>query len=377
MINPFVTNGYAGADYFCDREKETEALISLLTNRNNVALISQRRYGKTDLIKHCFAQPQIAKHYHTFVIDIYATDSLTDFVNCLGAAVLDSLKPRGRKVWERFVSLLKSIRTGISYDANGTPSWTVELRELANPVVTLDEIFSYLESADLPCLLAIDEFQQITKYSDGNVEAMLRTRIQSCTNANFVFAGSQHTLMGAMFTSPSRPFYQSVSVVNLGLIPCASYELFCKRHFSAAGRSLADGVVVRLYERMGGVTYYMQKVMNVLYMRTHRGCVTMEMLDEAIAYSIEFASATYEDMVYQLPKQQKKLLYAIAREGKVENIFSGSFASRHRIRSVSSVNSAVKGLLERNILTAEKGVYSIYDKFLEFWLRGQGLGFRV
>ena len=55
--NPFVTNGYAGEEYFCDREKETEALVSLLTNGNNVALISQRRYGKTDLIRHCFAQP--------------------------------------------------------------------------------------------------------------------------------------------------------------------------------------------------------------------------------------------------------------------------------------------------------------------------------
>lgn len=371
MTNPFVTNGYAGADYFCDRERETEALVSLLTNGNNVALISQRRYGKTDLIKHCFAQPKIAKLYNTFVIDIYATDSLSDFVNCLGAAVLDALKPRGRKVWERFLSLIKSIRAGISYDANGTPSWTVGLGDLSNPSVTLDEIFAYLETAERPCLLAIDEFQQITKYSDGNVEAMLRTRIQSCKNANFVFAGSQRTLMGAIFTSPSRPFYQSVSIVNLGLIPCAAYEEFCKRHFSARGRTLAEGVVARLYERMGGVTYYMQKVMNVLYMRTHRGCVTTQALDEAIAYSIEFASATYEDLVYQLPKQQKKVLFAIAREGSVENILAGSFASRHRLRSVSSVNSAVKGLLERNILTTEKGVYSIYDKFLQFWLVAQ------
>ena len=54
--NPFVTTGYAGAEYFCDREKETEDIIRYLTNGNNIALISPRRYGKSDLLRHCFAK---------------------------------------------------------------------------------------------------------------------------------------------------------------------------------------------------------------------------------------------------------------------------------------------------------------------------------
>ena len=59
--NPFVTKGYAGSEYFCDRVKETNDMVSLLTNDNNLALISPRRLGKTDLIRHCFAQPAIRK----------------------------------------------------------------------------------------------------------------------------------------------------------------------------------------------------------------------------------------------------------------------------------------------------------------------------
>lgn len=46
MKNPFVTNGYAGAEYFCDRVQETSAIRSLLLNENNIALISPRRLGK-------------------------------------------------------------------------------------------------------------------------------------------------------------------------------------------------------------------------------------------------------------------------------------------------------------------------------------------
>ena len=46
MRNPFVTNGYAGAEYFCDRAQETDILRELLLNENNIALISPRRIGK-------------------------------------------------------------------------------------------------------------------------------------------------------------------------------------------------------------------------------------------------------------------------------------------------------------------------------------------
>lgn len=40
--NPFITKGYAGAEYFCDREQEAKDLVKYLTNGNNMALISPR-----------------------------------------------------------------------------------------------------------------------------------------------------------------------------------------------------------------------------------------------------------------------------------------------------------------------------------------------
>lgn len=69
MKNPFVTNGYAGPEYFCDRMEETLHITEMLTNENNMALISPRRIGKTELIHHCFAQPVIQKDYYTFIIE--------------------------------------------------------------------------------------------------------------------------------------------------------------------------------------------------------------------------------------------------------------------------------------------------------------------
>lgn len=367
--NPFVTTGYAGAAYFCDREQETIDLIRLLTNGNNVALISPRRYGKTNLIKHCFAQTEIADNYYTFLIDIYSTKSVADFVYRLGASILETLKPQGRKVWEKFVTILTSVRTGISFDMAGNPSWTMSVGDISAPQSTLEEIFSYLSQADKPCLVAIDEFQQITHYGNDTLEAALRTYVQNCTNAHFIFAGSQRHLMGQMFTSPARPFYQSVALYNLSLLPEDKYTDFCIRLFEQNGKQLASDVPHVLYQRFDGITYYMQRAMNELYSTTSvGGCCQTQDIDAALANIIASSAIIYEDLLYQLPEKQSVVLQAIAREGKAKNLTSGKFVRCHGLLSTSSVKSAVPALLEKGLITNEMGIYQLYDKFLEMWL---------
>ena len=173
--NPFILRGYISDAYFCDREKETIDLIREIKNGNNITLIAPRRIGKTGLVQHVYAQEEIKDKYYTFLVDIYATKTLTDFIQELGRSILQSLKPKGTKVVEHFLNCLHSLRSSISFDMNGVPSWGVDLGEITSPTTTLDEIFHYLESADKPCIVAIDEFQTIRSYREANVEAILRT----------------------------------------------------------------------------------------------------------------------------------------------------------------------------------------------------------
>lgn len=368
-LNPFVTTGYAGPAYFCDRQQETEDITRLLTNGNNVALISPRRYGKTNLICHCFAQPAIAEKYYTFIIDIYSTKSVADMVHRLGLSILETLKPQGRKAWEKFISVLRSVHGGISFDMMGNPSWTMSVGDIAVPTTTLDEIFSYLEQADKPCIVAIDEFQQITHYGDDRIEALLRTYIQRCTNSHFLFAGSQRHLMSQMFVSPARPFYQSVVLYNLPLLPEDKYVEFCLSHFEQRGKRVSADVPRALYERFDGITYYMQRVMNELFSLTPEGgtCEPAD-IDGALRNIILSSTLIYEDLMYQLPEKQSLVLRAIARDGKAQNLTSGKFIRKHGLLSASSVKSAVPALLDKGLITNEFGVYQLYDKFFELWL---------
>lgn len=374
--NPFVTNGYAGPAYFCDRVEETRILTELLTNGNNIALISPRRLGKTDLIHHCFHQPAIKEHYYTFTIDIYATDSLRDFVYMFGKTILDTLKPQGRKAWEAFLTALRSIRSEISFDIQGNPVWGIGIGAMTPPDITLDEIFEYLRTVDKHCMVAIDEFQQITRYKDHkNIEAALRTQIQRCPNANFIFSGSQRHLMGEIFVSPSRPFYQSVTIMNLHPIPLDKYWTFAEPLFATNGnRRINREVVEDVYQRFHGITANIQKIMNLLYMKTQPGNLcTSDQVDKAIDSYLQLSSDTYEALLKQMPEKQRTVLLAIAAEGRVRNISGGKFVHKYRLPSPSSVVSAVKGLLEKDFITHESNEYYIYDQFFHLWIQKNGL----
>ena len=371
--NPFVTKGYAGSEFFCDRERETNDILSLLTNENNLAIISPRRLGKTDLIRHCFAQPDIKDNYHTFLIDIYATNSLRDFVYEFGKAIMDDLKPKGRKVWGRFVSTLKSLKSEISFDINGNPVWGIGLGNMENPTVTLDEIFYYLEHADKPCIVAIDEFQQITNYNDGNnIEAALRTHIQHCCQTTFLFAGSKRHLMSEIFTSPSRPFYQSVITMGLAPISLEKYVEFARRQFREYGKDVETKVIETVYTQFHGVTSCLQRVMNVLFFRTAPNeCCTTDMVEEAVNYLLDLYSDNYETQMSQMSERQRTLFRAITAEGQVRGLTGSAFIRKYRLLSASSVMSAAKALLDKDLITQEQGAYSIYDQFFALWLRRQ------
>ena len=364
--NPFITYGYESAEYFCDRKAETRELITMLTNGNHTALISPRRMGKTGLIHHCFAQKEIQDRYYTFLIDIYATKNLQDMVYRMGQVIVNRLKSRGQSAIDSFLRFVTSLRTGISFDGQGNASWNVGVGDIKSPNFTLEEIFNYLKAADRKCIVAIDEFQVIADYPERNVEELMRTYVQECRNAVFVFSGSQKSMMSEMFSSPARPFYQSVSMMFLKPVALPAYESFAKGHFEHAGKQIADDVVKVIYERFDGTTWYLQKVLNQLF--ATKDSVVVGDIDKAVEQIINQNEEAYKDVLYQLTARQRDLLVAVSRERKAKHITGSAFIKRYHLTTASSVQKSAKILTEKQLLTHQQGIYEVYDKFMSEWL---------
>ena len=128
-------------------------------------------------------------------MDIFATRDLASFVRLLAKTVLGQLDTLSESALHKLTSFFRSCRPVISADElTGVPTVTLDF-VVDKSEQTLKEIFDYMAASGKNCYLAIDEFQQIAKYPEKNVEAMLRTCIQRCKNANFVFSGSQRHMM--------------------------------------------------------------------------------------------------------------------------------------------------------------------------------------
>jgi AAA+ ATPase superfamily predicted ATPase len=372
QVNPFVISGYEGARYFCDRKQEVLQLQQEIANGNNVALIATRRMGKSGLIHHYFNQPSIQEQYYTFFIDIYDTQSLRELLQKLSREILMRLKPYGARALQRFWDTMRSLQPSISFSPMGEPSFNVQVGDIQEGDATLEEIFRYLELADKPCIVAIDEFQQINTFPEKNIEAKLRTYVQQCHNAQFIFAGSQRHTMSAMFMNASRPFYQSVSVMHLGSIDMVSYDAFARNLFAEGGRGLSDGVTEAVYALSKGVTWYTQKLFNTMYAATPQGeTCDVQLVEEALEYILKTQSYSYEEILFRLPEKQKMVLIALAKNGPTKSITSAAFVKKCSLQSASTVQSAMRGLLEKDFVTFEQGIYSVYDLFMAYWLRSK------
>ena len=369
IINPFFIGRYAGEHFFCDREKDTETLVKHIVNGRNVALISPRRLGKSGLIHHTFNQDQIKKRYTTIYVDIYATKSLTEFVKALSEAIVKAVK-QDKSWYEKLFAFLKSLRVGFKIDPmSGEPSFQIGLGDIDCPENTLRELFEYMESSDKPCIMAIDEFQQIREYPETTTEAFIRTLAQQCVRSTFIFCGSKRHMMTDIFYSPSKPFFQSVISQSLHPIPMETYVRFAGKLFAERGKMLDDLVTETVYKMFDGCTWYIQMMMNEMFALTEKGMTcTMEYVDIAWENIIMAQEDRFLAMLCELAPKQKQLLYAIASDGNVEGITSADFVKRHNLVSASSVQAALKPLLKNDIVTCEDGRYRIYDYFFADYL---------
>lgn len=368
--NPFIVMGKIPVELFCDRETETSKLIHSLTNGNNVVLISPRRMGKTGLIHHCYDDPCISETYYTFFVDILHTSNLREFTFNLGRSIYKELVPKGKRYAKRFIQALKSLSGSISVDTlNGGPKFGVELGEITKPELTLEEIFTYLERANKPCIMAIDEFQQITHYPEKNIEALLRGHIQQMQNCRFVFAGSERSIMMQMFSSAARPFYQSADTLELNAIPFDTYRVFVHRLYEDHRKKVDDDAIRYVYDLFNGHTFYMQKVFNEAFANTSiHGTTSLAFVNEAIDIILHDKETTYMEILSALSEKQKPLLYAIAAEREASRLTSVAFVKKYSLLSASAVQSAVKQLLAQNLITEVHKQYSVTDKFFALWI---------
>jgi len=369
LKNPFVSQGYMGPEYFCDRQEETDQMLKHFENGRNITLVAPRRMGKTGLIKHLFYHiEQHNKNAVCLYIDIFATKNLRDFTEMFGSAVFNGFAKREKSFLQKATSLVGSLRPVFTADPyTGMPKMSITV-EPSRAQLTIQQIFEWLAKSRREIHIAIDEFQQIANYPETGTEALLRSHIQFAGGVHFIFAGSKYRLMAEMFGSPQRPFFQSTEMMDLKPLDKEVYYDFANRFFEKKNGSFDQETFNGLYDRFEGHTWYIQNVLNRLY-ETCRHVKSIDAVNRAIVYLVDSRSPQYESLAQFLSSNQFNLLKAIASEGLVAEPTGVKFIREHNMASASVVQSALRGLLEKDIVYRTPRGYIIYDRFMSIWLK--------
>ena len=144
---------------------------------------------------------------------------------------------------------------------------------------------------------------------------------------------------------------------------------FANHHLVKNHKKISAEAFAYLYHRFDGITWYIQYVLNMLYTSiSDKPLLEEEDVRVAIEGILAQHRFAYQALLYQLNAKQKQVLTAIAIEGKPSSLMSQEFLQKYHL-GASTVQGAVKTLLDRDFITQDEGVFQLCDRFLELSLR--------
>ncbi len=369
--NPFPTTFYPGPELFCDRESETETLVSNIRNDHSTTVVAVRRMGKTGLIRHVFEKmkTEIIPVY----IDILSTYNQKDFINMLSSAVVNAVSEKtgaGKKI----MNFIKSLRPVMSFDPlTGNPQ--ISIAGSGNEMEKdIESLLKFLNDLPEKVVIAIDEFQQIVKYPE-QIDGWLRSVIQTLPNISFIFSGSRRHVLTELFADPGRPFFRSTQMLHFDHIPREEYKAFIIRVFEDRGRTITPEVTDQILDWTSVHTYYVQLVCNRLYANAPKSMTMDDFIKERIKILNE-QEAIFFQYRELLTKAQWNLLRAIAVEETVESPTSTNFITRYKLGSSATVLRSLAALENKEMIYTNPGPdnkkhYRVYDVFLRRWMQAK------
>src|SRR5215471_2425343 len=378
MKNPFEYGGVVTGDAFCNREAEKTDLLKAIRNDEKLFVFSERRFGKTSLVRSVITRLPHKDTVSTYV-DLWPTDDESSFVTALAKAITSSMTTSVEKLLTTAKELFSSLVPTITLNDEGKPELSFGFSRNVKIDQAIEEV---LETADRIAnkekknvVVVFDEFQQILQYENDLVERKLRSVIQNHRKVAYIFLGSRRHLIQKMFMEKNRPLYRAGGHYPLGPISEKDWTPFIRNHFRTTERLISDDLIHSIYTRTQGHPFYTQHLCHAVWELCDRKAkVTSKMLDDATQLLLERENYAYTTLWESLAVNQRKFLKGLASEADKVQPFSSEFIGQYGLGSGSNVQRAVDSLIEKDVIDRDNGSFLISDRFFRLWVQSMQLG---
>jgi len=350
MENPFKFGSLVDAPYFTDRVKELEYIVQFLKSENHLILISPRRFGKSSLVRKA-----VLKTKRPYLwLNMQAVLGKEDFATKLLKALLNQYK------FEKIKYYLRNFRVVPSVNMNPmTDELTVSFQPSSdNGMTAIEDVMAMLQKVSTPdnkLIVVFDEFQSILEI-DKNMDKQLRAIMQEQTGINYIFLGSQESMMTDIFECVKSPFYHFGMLMRLSKIPYDDFKVYLMERLKQVTTS-AEQVADDILAFTGCHPYYTQElafaVWNNLSLGKQENVMQLSVDDIIATHDLD-----YERLWLNFNKTDKYVMVSVSM---------GNNPIQDRKLPTSTMTSAVLRLTKKGyIFRSDK--YEIEDPFFQKWI---------
>lgn len=350
MENPFKFGSLVDAPYFTDRVKELDYIVQFLKSENHLILMSPRRFGKSSLVKKA-----VCETGRPFIwLNMQSVLSREDFAAKLLKAILKEYKFEKIKYYLRNFHVIPSVNMNPMTD-----EFSVSFQPSAdNGATALEDVIDMLQKVSTPdrkLIVVFDEFQSILEI-DKHLDKQLRAIMQEQSGINYVFLGSQESMMTDIFENVKSPFYHFGMLMRLSKIPYENFKEFIMERLAKVcqGSEIADEIL----SFTGCHPYYTQELAFAVWNNLSAGNPEKDVIHSSIEDIIAIHDLDYERLWLNFNKTDKYVMVVISE---------GSNPVQDRKLPTSTLTSATLRLSKKGyIIRTEQ--YEIEDPFFKEWI---------
>jgi len=356
--NPFKFGSIVDGRFFTDREKETEYVKSLLASENHLIIMSPRRYGKSSLVSKVINETNRPAVY----LDLQLVTDTSDMAAQLLKRIY-RLFP-----FERLRQYIQHFRIipGVSVNPV-TNAVDISFHPESDAIPVLEDVLNLVEQLSTPkkkLIVVFDEFQEVMNF-DKKILSHLRSVMQYHKNVNYIFLGSQESMIHEIFEKKKSPFYHFGLVFRLKKIPEEDFRNYLTEGFSMLTTNTA-GITDQIIEIARCHPYYTQQLAFMSWEQLHKtndeaGCV-----QSALLSLIEMHDIDYERLWNNLNKTDQKLLIGLSTQPQSPT--SEAFIRKYHLGATSTAFSSLKRLMNQGYIIKTPKEAELDDPFFRLWI---------
>jgi hypothetical protein len=343
------------------RRVEGERLLELASGGHNAVLYAPRRFGKTTLLKQVLQEAGMGD-MPGVLVDLSDVLSMGDV-----AARLE----------QAFRALPGSMRRLVSKELGsiGVAGFSVGRQSppVADPIATIHALLELpAQIADRQgrrLLVVLDEFQALVSLE--GMDGVFRSHIQHHNDVSYLFAGSEPSLLRALFEDRARPLYGQAERLRLGRLDPEATREFVSRRFRETDKD-ADEIVSELVYVAEGHPQRLMFISHLLWDRVEAdGSATLVELRSAYDAAMRAVDPELRYLWDSLSANERRVLAALASE---YSPYQQEARTMMGLANRSSTARAVAGLESKTTVERVDGSKQLHivDPLLTRWVRRHG-----